>query len=337
MNRLLIVVATFVTGSWAAEVCCPNLDTCFSDTGAWSGPIPLPECQTSIGITHEVFTRANRLVGQAITRTNVPSVWQGSKESVFLIHGWNNNKDTQWLIDAKNAILDRDDKNVIITGWGPGANRANYAQSAANTRVVGAETRAIIEILKSRGGSQFYCVGHSLGAHSCGNVGTYEGLRGVNRITGLDPAGPLFGDADPMRGLNVNSAQAVEAWHTDGKDSINSYGTLTPMGQRDFYPAEGGLQPGCNSFYEGFAAQVENPDLKDDPLIACSHGRATKYFIQSVKSDCFKVRQICTNENNIPGSCSSCSNCPSMGYVRNSGQDGKYNLGIDAAEPHCQN
>ena len=35
------------------------------------------------------------------------AVWDGSKETVFLIHGWNNNKDTTWLIEAKDAILEK--------------------------------------------------------------------------------------------------------------------------------------------------------------------------------------------------------------------------------------
>ena len=44
---------------------------------------------------------------------------------------------------------------------------------------------------------------------------------------GLDPAGPAFQGADDRRGLNINCATRVEAWHTDGKDSVNSYGKVT--------------------------------------------------------------------------------------------------------------
>lgn len=39
---------------------------------------------------------------------------------------------------------------MIITGWGVGAGRTNYLQSAANIRVVGAETRQIKEVLRVR-------------------------------------------------------------------------------------------------------------------------------------------------------------------------------------------
>lgn len=321
----------------AAEICCPNIG-CFQDTGIWSG-LPLPECPDIQQITHEVFTRSNRFNGQSVTRTNIPNVWSGNKETVFLIHGWNNNKDTAWLHDAKNAILDRDDKNVIIVGWGVGANRANYLLSASNTRVVGAETRDIKEVLRNAHGSdiQTYCAGHSLGGHTCGHVGQFGSDRGLNRISGLDPAGPAFQEADDRRGLNVNCANLVEAWHTDGKDSVNSYGTLKPMGQRDYYPNGGGIQPGCNSYVLGFEDALNHPEVRDDPLIACSHSRATKYFIQSAENDCYRVRQICTNEENLPGSCSSCSNCPNMGYVQGSGTNGKYYLEVNPNTPHCQN
>jgi len=317
------------------EVCCPGFDECFQSGGAF-GNLPLPECTESAGITHDLYTRSNRNIGQTISRDTIPGVWSASKETIFLIHGWNSNKDSQWMNDAKNAILDKDDKNVVITGWGPGANRANYAQSASTTRVVGAETRAVVENLRSAGGSQFYCVGHSLGGHSCGHTGQYGSDRGVNRITGLDPAGPLFQDADERRGLNPNCANQVEAWHTDGKDSVNSYGTLRPMGQRDYYPNGGGVQPGCNNYALGFSNEAENPDLRDDPLIACSHSRAPKYFVQSVQNDCFRVSQSCSDEQNMPGSCSSCSNCANMGYVNGSGPNGLFYLEVNPATPHCQ-
>lgn len=240
--------------------------------------------------------------------------------------------------DAKNAILDRDDKNVIVTGWGVGAGRTNYLQSASNTQVVGAETRAIKDLLRNAHGRniQSYCAGHSLGAHTCGNAGQFGSDRGFNRISGLDPAGPSFEGADDRRGLNPNCAELVEAWHTDGKDSINSYGTLKPLGHRDFYPNGGGIQPGCLNFFMGFEDAANNPEVRDDPLIACSHSRAPTYFVESVQNDCFRVREICENQNHLPFSCTSCSNCPNMGYVRGSGPNGLFYLEVDRRSPHCQ-
>jgi hypothetical protein len=334
MKVAVLLVVAVLGYARAAEICCPNIG-CFQDTGIWSG-LPLPECQNAQGITLLVFTRSNRNVGQAVTRTSIPSVWSGSKETVYLIHGWNNNKDTAWLHDAKDAILTKDDKNVIIVGWGTGANRANYLLSASNTRVVGAEVRDIKDILQASSSSSLhYCAGHSLGGHTCGHAGQFRSDRGFNRITGLDPAGPAFTNADDRRGLNENCGTAVEAWHTDGKDSINSYGSMKVMGHRDFYPNGADIQPGCINYVLGFEDAALHPEVRDDPLIACSHGRATKYFITSVSNDCFAVSHVCSDTNNMPGSCSTCTNCPKMGYVRGGSRDGIFYLPIKAAEPHC--
>ena len=73
-----------------------------------------------------------------------------------------------------------------------------YWQSAMNTRVVGAQVKVlvsklirlnIIDVLN------FHLVGHSLGAHVMGYAGKGFNLENdfkLPRITGLDPAGPMF-------------------------------------------------------------------------------------------------------------------------------------------------
>ena len=100
-------------------------------------------------------------------------------------------------------------------------------------------------------------IGHSLGAHIMGNIYNFGGVK-LNRISGLDPAGPCFegkiGDIilpekgtgkhqfnfeDDLRickaktkwGLNADAAEFVDNYHTDGK----YYGTYTSMGDIDFF------------------------------------------------------------------------------------------------------
>ena len=80
----------------------------------------------------------------------------------------------------------QEDINVIIVGWGDGADSWlwNYDKSAANTRVAAKETALVIENLVANGGVDpmlLWCVGHSLGAHLCGHVGM---LTHVHRVTG---------------------------------------------------------------------------------------------------------------------------------------------------------
>jgi pancreatic lipase-related protein 1 len=66
------------------------------------------------------------------------------------------------------------DYNVIIVGWGLGADDLLYPQSASNTRTVGTEIGLVAANIIASGisdMSRLYCVGHSLGAHVCGHAG----------------------------------------------------------------------------------------------------------------------------------------------------------------------
>ena len=74
--------------------------------------------------------------------------------------------------------------NVITVDWGNGAGFP-YSQAAANTRVVGAEVAQMIQLLKDHQGvsvSNIHLIGHSLGAHIAGYVGTR--IPRLRRITG---------------------------------------------------------------------------------------------------------------------------------------------------------
>ena len=57
----------------------------------------------------------------------------------------------------------------------------------------------------------------------------------------MDPAGPLFTAKPVSEGLNPSSAAFVDVIHTDN----NMYGSKRPLGHADFFPADGGRQPGC--------------------------------------------------------------------------------------------
>ena len=91
----------------------------------------------------------------------------------------------------KDAILRREDCNVVLVDWSKGS-RQPYRQSAGNTRLVGAQVAELIRFLiSSASGShafakRFYIVGFSLGAQTAGYAGTYLRDRGMTlgRITG---------------------------------------------------------------------------------------------------------------------------------------------------------
>jgi hypothetical protein len=78
----------------------------------------------------------------------------------------------------------QDPMNVIVVDWGRGSGFP-YNQAAANTRVVGAVIAAMIRFLndvRHTSSSQYHLIGHSLGAHVAGYVGSI--LGNVGRITG---------------------------------------------------------------------------------------------------------------------------------------------------------
>lgn len=88
-------------------------------------------------------------------------------------------------------------------------------------------------------------IGHSLGAHIAAFAGKrVQNKTGVNvgRITGLDPAGPMYRLAGTNDRLASTDADLVVALHTDG--GFNGYPDR--IGDIDFY-ANGGVpsQPGC--------------------------------------------------------------------------------------------
>lgn len=86
-------------------------------------------------------------------------------------------------------LLKREDSNVIVVDWN-GGSQPPYAQAVANTRLVGSMTARlafqliqVADVIPKR----LQCIGHSLGAHTCGYVGyklrTQFGYR-LSKITG---------------------------------------------------------------------------------------------------------------------------------------------------------
>ena len=96
----------------------------------------------------------------------------------------------------KNALLSREDCNVILVDWSKGASGPNYFQASGNARLVGAQTAELIKFLISNApgssgskslGKRFYIVGFSLGAHIAGYAGSHLKANGginLGRITG---------------------------------------------------------------------------------------------------------------------------------------------------------
>lgn len=91
-----------------------------------------------------------------------------------------------------------------------------------------------------------HIIGHSLGAQIAGFAGNNLGGR-VGRITGLDPAKPLFESLVNLENnkpeyLDWNDALFVDVIHT----CAGTLGFVSAVGHVDFYPNGGtATQPGC--------------------------------------------------------------------------------------------
>lgn len=119
-----------------------------------------------------------------------------------------------------------------------------YYTAARNTQVVGQYTAQLIDYLVSRGMylPSLHLIGLSLGAQMAGVCGQSVQSGRISRITGLDPAGPLFKKWPRNVRLDSSDAEFVDVIHTDA----GIFGFPRAIGHIDFWPNQGiSPQPGC--------------------------------------------------------------------------------------------
>lgn len=325
----MAVCDSWIFKSLQRTVCYEEIG-CFENTSPFNNALSfLPESPTEIGVIYQLFTRKNRDSPQTLTtNTNVirSSNFNGNKATKFIIHGYQDNTTNPWVTNMKDAILQREDANVITLDWSKGANQANYAQAVANTRVVGALLSLLMNTLDTvaNGSSlaRMHLIGHSLGAHVAGYAG--ERTLGTGRITGLDPAGPLFNRANPMVRLDPSDALFVDVIHTNA----DGFGIKSSVGHVDFYPNGGKRQPGCLEYMltELFNGRFEQ--MFDG--VACSHMRVLTLFTESINSNCQFPSYPCKW-------CTTCGKgCANMGYDAPQGNPrGDYFLSTNSQHPFC--
>ncbi|XP_076756831.1 pancreatic triacylglycerol lipase [Xylocopa sonorina] len=328
---------------------------CFYIGSPWSGenrPVStFPTRPDSINPRYILYNRENvdkpyhlKIDKREIIR-NAPL----KKKSYFylIIHGFLENGDKSWIMRTVKELLVREDCNVMIVNWIDGAGPP-YTQAVANTRLVGAMTaRLIYQMIEIRGVNplKIHCIGHSLGAHTCGYIGyTLRQRYGYNleRITGLDPAEPHFSNTSTMVRLDPSDATFVTAVHTDTGPFISGgFGIAQPVAHIDFYPNGGRNQPGCNegvldsiTFERGsFVRGMKR-------FLSCNHIRSYEYFIESINTKCPFLAVPCPSWDVFQkGNCFDCVNqyCPRFGL---DAEPGNYHasvyLMIGSSKPFCK-
>eukprot|EP00795_Rhopilema_esculentum_P004608 gene4608-20881_t len=298
-------------------VCYPPFG-CFKNRSPWNKIWNLlPQRPSQLGTKFILYTRENE-IGRAMHMFDVDASHLSiSRKTIFLIHGWKETQaSTKWIRKMKDELLKRDDFNVIGVYWGKGA-REQYFQAAGNSRLVGAQIAYLIQRLHNDLGlrySKVHFIGFSLGAQIAGFAGRRLREKGhiISRITGLDPAGPVFALQPRKARLDSTDARFVDVIHTS---FLYFVGIKDRSGDIDFYVNGGGAQP-------------EVPPK-------CSHFRAVELFIKSINPPCKYRSYKCSNYTAFRfGYCKNARSTV-MGYDVSKRARGKYYLQTSETSPYC--
>lgn len=290
-----------------------------------------------VNVQYLLLTRKNMDCPQAFNETSLTmenSHFNPSRPTKVIIHGYRAlGSKPSWVKRLGLALLRSQDVNVVVVDWVCSASFA-YNLVVEIYREVAIQISVLINQLQNQGCTleSFHFIGVSLGAHVAGFVGTlFEGK--IGRITGLDPAGPMFKGADTYSRLDPSDAQFVDAIHTDS----DYFGISIPVGHVDFFLNGGKDQIGCaRSRFESMYSYV-----------ICDHMRALDVYISALNGLCPLMGIPCSNyEDFLKGRCMDCDifrgKCPVIGLSENSGisispipKEQKLFLLTTSSQPYC--
>lgn len=286
-----------------------------------------------------------------VSAQNVSSLWEWvgkafnvSSPTKVIVHGFGSSCSNVWVYEMRSALMSVEDCNIICVDWENGATIPNYVRAAANTRLVGKQLAILLSGLEkyvNLSVRNVHMIGFSLGAHVAGFAGSE--LKNLSRITGLDPAGPLFESQDRRARLDSMDAQFVDVIHSNGENLIlGGLGAWQPMGHVDFYPNGGRMQKGCTNLFVGAVSDMIWSANEVYGRSLCNHRRAYKFFTDSVSPKCQFPAVPCESYDHfLEGKCFPCQNfrdCNNMGYYADKfpGRGTLYLLTRDE-EPFCAN
>ncbi|XP_036149306.1 pancreatic triacylglycerol lipase-like [Monomorium pharaonis] len=240
-----------------------------------------------------------------------------NKPTVLYIHGLNENLEENSVQTVVKAYLKRNDHNIIGVDYRNLAKDLYPIAVEHVSRVGDAVTTALNKMVESGFDTKkLHIVGHSLGAQVSSYIGKKVNFQ-IPRITGLDPAGPLFNIVHDS--LSSSDAAFVDIIHTD----FGFYGVAKTTGTIDFFPNGGSrIQPGCPSVFL--------PSTADD---FCSHYRSWEYYAESVPNESAFLGVECSSSLNFQlGECSNNSRII-MGYATPRSAQGTVYLVTDKQSP----
>uniref|UniRef100_A0A8C2ZR50 Phospholipase A1 member A n=1 Tax=Cyclopterus lumpus TaxID=8103 RepID=A0A8C2ZR50_CYCLU len=278
--------------------------------------------RVKLQVQYLLLTRGNVDCAQAFTHESLrdaqqPSYFNASRPTKVIVHGYRTiGSKPSWVKQLARALLGAEDVNVVVVDWVYGASFA-YNLAVENYKEVALQISVLINQLHKHGCKleSFHFIGVSLGAHVAGFVGTlFQGK--IGRITGLDPAGPMFKGADTYDRLDSSDAQFVDAIHTDS----DYFGISIPVGHVDFFLNGGKDQTGCAR--SRFASILVYFPVYG--YVICDHMRALHVYMSALNGSCPLMGIPCSSyEDFLKGLCLDCDvfrgTCPTIGLSPNSG------------------
>ncbi|XP_030309094.1 pancreatic lipase-related protein 2 [Calypte anna] len=322
------ITTIFLLGSATGKEVCYERLGCFTDTPPWSG-IPgreltgLPSSPEAVNTNFFLYTRDNIVKYQKISATNPSTIkasnFRAHRKTRFIIHGHLAGADLPWITSMCKLMLPTEDVNCILTDW-TGGSSGLYTEAVNNVRVVGAELAYLVTLLEKDYGyspENIHFIGHSLGAHAAGEAGRRK--PGIGRITGLDPAGPLFQYTPTTVRLDPSDAKFVDIIHTHAGHLFFDFapGILQTCGHLDFYPNGGKKMPGCKQLRVPPASRDINDLMRAYRAVGCGHKRSLRYYAESIITpNGFAGYQCETYRAFVLGDCFPCpkEGCPLMGH-----------------------
>lgn len=147
-----------------------------------------------VGTQFLMFTRRNPSFGHFIELNDFETLdrtfFDENKPTKVIIHGLFNNATSRINTVLVSAYLKNFDVNVLVVGWGIGANTPCYGWAVERSYRVAKVVAEFLDFLLGYDQDKWdklTLVGHSIGAHICGFAGKRVRKGRVGTIVGLDP------------------------------------------------------------------------------------------------------------------------------------------------------